>query len=100
MPKAPALSLSFTAQVGKKYVAFVKRHLRRAHEVLDPPLRELSVALVNDRTMSALHEQFMNFPGPTDVLTFPLAFAPRSRTNALSGEVVICVPEASRRARS
>jgi probable rRNA maturation factor len=65
--------------------------------MLKPPLRELSIALVNDRHMSRLHQQFMNIPGPTDVLTFPLDLDARGR--AVSGEVVVCVPEARRRAR-
>jgi probable rRNA maturation factor len=47
--------------------------------------------------MSALHEQFMNVSGPTDVLTFPLETDSRGR--AVSGEVVLCVPEARRAAR-
>ena len=65
--------------------------------MLRPPLAELSLALVGDRRMSALHEQFLNLPGPTDVLTFPLETDRRGRP--LSGEVVVCVPEARRRAR-
>ena len=68
-----------------------------AHGLLKPPLRELSIALVSDSRMSSLHKQFMNIPGPTDVLTFPLEFDSRGRET--SGEVVICVPEARRQAR-
>ena len=60
-------------------------------------MRELSVALVNDRRMAQLHRQFLNVDGPTDVLTFPLDLDARGRP--LSGEVVICVPEARRRAK-
>jgi probable rRNA maturation factor len=48
---------------------------------------------VNDATMSKLHQQFMNIAGPTDVLTFPM-----DETHE-SGEIVICVPEARRRAK-
>ncbi len=58
-------------------------------------LRELSVALVNDSRMSELHLRFMDLAGPTDVLTFPLEGAGRHVT---AGEVVVCVPEARRRA--
>ena len=39
----------------------------------------------------------MGVAGPTDVLTFPLDVDSRGR--ATSGEVVVCVPEARRRAR-
>ena len=34
------------------------------------PDRSLSIALVSDREMARLNEQFHNTPGPTDVLTF------------------------------
>lgn len=46
--------------------------------------------------MSALHVQFMDIPGPTDVLTFPLELDARGRVQ--DGEVVVCVPEARRQA--
>ena len=60
-------------------------------------LAELSIALVGDATMARLHQQFMGIPGPTDVLTFPLDLDRRGRP--ISGEIVVCVPEARRRAR-
>ena len=105
-PLTPALSpsrgrgrlrLVINAQLGARHVPFLRRHLRRAHEHLNPTLREMSLALVNDARMSALHARFMNVAGPTDVLTFPLDEDARGR--AISGEVVVCVPEARRRAR-
>lgn len=61
-------------------------------------LGDLSIALVGDRRMSELHQAFMNIADPTDVLTFPLDTDARGRVT--SGEVVICVPEARRQARS
>jgi probable rRNA maturation factor len=57
----------------------------------------MSIALVGDRKMSALHKQFLNIGGPTDVLTFPLELDGRNR--AISGEIIICVPEARRQCR-
>jgi probable rRNA maturation factor len=33
-------------------------------------LREIFVLIVSDRRISALHEQFLNKTGPTDVITF------------------------------
>src|SRR4051812_40993207 len=91
-PQASLLRLTTHATVGAAFGPYLRRQLRRAHRLLRPPLRELSLALVNDRTMSDLHQQFMNLPGPTDVLTFPLDLDRRGR--AISGDVVICVPEA------
>jgi probable rRNA maturation factor len=93
------LSLSFRveSELWKRHVPFLRRNLKAAHEILTPPLSEMSVALVGDARMSELHEEFMGIAGPTDVLTFPL------ETNAIGqvteGEVVICVTEGRRRAR-
>ncbi|WP_030903978.1 rRNA maturation RNase YbeY [Streptosporangium amethystogenes] len=36
------------------------------------PLAELSILVVDEETMSALHERWMGEPGPTDVLAFPM----------------------------
>src|SRR5699024_1596834 len=36
------------------------------------PLAELSVVLVELGAMSDLHEQWMDLPGPTDVMAFPM----------------------------
>ena len=33
-------------------------------------LRHVSVLVVSDRRMASLHQQFLNEPGPTDVITF------------------------------
>jgi probable rRNA maturation factor len=77
--------------------SYLRRKLHDAHTLLDPPLTHLSLALVNDKQMSALHQQFLNIPGPTDVLTFPLELDKKGKP--ISGEVVICVPEARRRCR-
>ena len=90
-------SLAISARTGKPHVPFLRRHLRAAHAILKPPLAELSLALVGDRTMADLHLRFMNIPGPTDVLTFPLDVDRRGRVTA--GEVVVCVPEARRQSK-
>ena len=36
------------------------------------PQAELSVLLVDEPTMAAYHEKYMDEPGPTDVLSFPM----------------------------
>ena len=48
----------------------------------------MTVALVDDRTMARLHEQFLGKKGPTDVLSFP------------DGEIVVSGDTALREARS
>jgi probable rRNA maturation factor len=36
------------------------------------PLAELSVVLLDSAAMAALHKQWMDLPGPTDVMAFPM----------------------------
>ncbi len=91
------LVLDLHATTGKRFIPFLRLHLPAAHAILDPPLAELSLALVGDARMAQLHEQFLGIPGPTDVLTFPLDTDHYGRPT--SGEVVVCVPEAGRRAK-
>lgn len=63
-------------------------HLRAAHALLKPALRELSLVIVDAHTMRKLHKQFMQDGSVTDVLTFPLD---SDATGAvLSGEVIVC----------
>ena len=96
-PSPPVLSLFVSAAAaGQVHVAYLRRHVRAAHALLAPPLVELSVALVGEKRMADLHDRFMGIPGPTDVLTFPLDADRCGRVTA--GEVVVCVPEAKRRA--
>ncbi|QOV88876.1 rRNA maturation RNase YbeY [Humisphaera borealis] len=92
------LHLELSAAVGKDLVPFLRKHLRAAHAELRKPLVELSLALVGDKAMADLHQQFMGIAGPTDVLTFPLDEDSRGRV--MAGEVVVCIPEARRRAKT
>lgn len=59
------------------------------------PQAELSILLVDEDAMTELHQRFMNLPGPTDVLSFPMdelrspgpgQEAPRGTL----GDIVIC----------
>jgi probable rRNA maturation factor len=93
----PVFDLSVTAQTGRSHVPYLRRMIKRALPLIRNAPCEISVALVNDQRMSDLHQQFMNIAGPTDVLTFELDHTPRGR--CVSGEVVVCVPEAKRRSR-
>lgn len=95
--RAASLRLAVAARSGPCYGPFLRRYIRAAHRILKPPLKELSVALVSDRQMSRLHQQFMGVIGPTDVLTFPLDHDAKGRP--VAGEVVVCIPEARRRAK-
>ncbi|HWB67107.1 MAG TPA: rRNA maturation RNase YbeY [Mycobacteriales bacterium] len=74
---------------------------RLARFVLDRmkvhPLVELSIRLVDVEAMTALHVHFMNEPGPTDVLAFPMDELNDQRIDhdadlppTLLGDVVLC----------
>lgn len=89
--------LTITARAGRKHAAFLKKMLVRAHGLLSSGLSELSLALVGDKEMSALHHRFMQDRSPTDVLTFPLEQDARGRVTC--GEVVINISEALRQSR-
>jgi len=83
---------------------------RLARHVLDEmkvnPLVELSIRLVTVDTMTAYHERFMNEPGPTDVLAFPMDELHDQRDDGddedapptLLGDVVLCPEVADRQA--
>lgn len=55
---------------------------------------ELSIVFVNDPTIAAIHDQFMNDPTPTDVITFPAAEEMQS-----AGEIIVSVDHAKMRAK-
>ena len=78
------------------------------------PLAELSVLLVDEQAMADLHERWMNEPGPTDVLAFPMDEfrSPQVGSHAgkaedqdrlpepLLGDVVLCPQVAAEQART
>ena len=68
------------------------------------PQTELSVLLVDTETMSDLHVRWMDEPGPTDVLSFPMDELRPGRPGAptppgLLGDVVLCPEVAAAQAR-
>lgn len=60
------------------------------------PLAELSILVLDETAMASLHEQWMDLPGPTDVMSFPqdaLDDAPGiggPHGPTLLGDVVLC----------
>jgi probable rRNA maturation factor len=79
------------------------------------PLAELSVVLLDADAMAALHQQWMNLPGPTDVMAFPMDGGESSTARidpssphdhdphpgeALLGDVVLCPVVAADQASS
>jgi probable rRNA maturation factor len=84
---------------------------RLARYVLDEmginPLADLSVLIVDTVAMETLHVQWMDEPGPTDVLAFPMdelhdpgpGGAAEDDAPALLGDVVLCPQVAEKQAR-
>ena len=73
--------------------AALARHVLDAMRV--HPQTELSILLVTTEVMSELHQQWMDEPGPTDVLSFPMdELRPGSESEpsppGLLGDVVLC----------
>ncbi|MGI8616307.1 MAG: rRNA maturation RNase YbeY [Actinomycetota bacterium] len=56
---------------------------------------ELSVSFVDQVEIAGLHERFMDEPGPTDVLSFPLDDVDEDGVRLL-GDVVVAPTEAAR----
>ena len=76
---------------------FVLRELR-IH-----PQADLSILLVDEATMTQYHEKFMELPGPTDVLSFPMdelrvPKAGQAAPQGMLGDVVLCPQVTARQA--
>ena len=66
------------------------------------PDSELSISLVDESEMSSLHLQWMDEPGPTDVLSFPMdELLPNSAAGGpgVVGDVVLCPSYAEKQAK-
>ena len=67
------------------------------------PQAELCIRLVDEETMTVLHEQWMDLPGPTDVMSFPmdeLRPGPEGETSdeGVLGDIVLCPSVAEKQA--
>ncbi|SDL64826.1 rRNA maturation RNase YbeY [Tessaracoccus oleiagri] len=67
------------------------------------PQAELSIVLVDEETMADYHERFMDLPGPTDVMSFPMdeLRAPEEGEEpplGLLGDIVLCPAVTERQA--
>ncbi|GAA4229482.1 rRNA maturation RNase YbeY [Actinomadura meridiana] len=94
--------------VDETAIAGLSRHVLDGMRV--HPLAELSVLLVDEAAMTELHVKWMDEPGPTDVLSFPMdelrpghlsggADEDGETDPGLLGDVVLCPAVAERQAR-
>jgi probable rRNA maturation factor len=81
-------------EVDEEAVLDVARHA--LHRMRIHPLSELSVILVDADAMEQLHRTWMDLPGPTDVMSFPMdELRPPTRDEeeapqGLLGDIVLC----------
>jgi len=67
------------------------------------PAADLCIRLVDEAAMETLHVQWMDLPGPTDVMSFPMDELRPGRDGAdpdegVLGDIVLCPPVAARQA--
>ncbi len=67
------------------------------------PRAELCIRLVDEATMTVLHEKWMDLPGPTDVMSFPMDELRPARegeppAEGVLGDIVLCPGVAERQA--
>ncbi|MFC3687885.1 rRNA maturation RNase YbeY [Aquipuribacter hungaricus] len=91
------------AGLSETEVAECARHVLDAMHV--HPQAELSVLLVDPDTIAVLHEKWLDLPGPTDVMSFPMDELRPGREGApsgpgLVGDVVVCPQVAEEQART
>jgi probable rRNA maturation factor len=92
--------------VDAELIVSVARHALTALRV--SPAAELSIIAVTTDTMAELHERWMDEPGPTDVMSFPMdELVEESRRPdasdmgpALLGDIVLCPEFARAQARA
>ena len=103
------------AEVDETVLSQLARHVLDHMQI--NPMAELSVVLLDPGAMASLHEQWMDLPGPTDVMAFPMdaedtrmtggsdrgeRIGPPSTDDgpgeALLGDVVLCPEVAAKQA--
>jgi len=83
------------ADATREFAAFLLRGLDI------PEGSDLSIVFVDESSMSDLHQQWLNEPGPTDVLSFPMdEMSPGCTEPGSLGDVVICPSVAAAQAAS
>ncbi|MPV37193.1 rRNA maturation RNase YbeY [Georgenia subflava] len=87
---------------GEEFAALARYVLE---EMRVHPQAELSILFVTTDVMSELHERWMDEPGPTDVLSFPMdelrpGRAGEEPTEGTLGDIVLCPEVAAAQART
>lgn len=96
-PSARDVEIAITNR--QKVMAVDRRWLagivKRTLVALEVPRAELSLLLVDDAAIAAIHEEWLAVPGPTDVITFDLS----SPEGPFAGDIAVSAETARRMAR-
>ncbi len=77
----------------------IRKKAQAILNALDNPEAELSVVIVDDSEIEALNRKYLNRPGPTNVIAFPMREGEFSNLSPLLlGDVVISTETAGREA--
>ncbi|MFM8733793.1 MAG: rRNA maturation RNase YbeY [Pirellulales bacterium] len=76
--------------------AWLRRAVSRGMAAIGVERAEITVLLVDDRGIAALHDRWLGIPGPTDVITFDLA---DDTAAGLEGDIAVSTETARRMAR-
>ncbi|WP_394214330.1 rRNA maturation RNase YbeY [Brachybacterium vulturis] len=90
-----------TAVVDEKEFVELSRFVFEAMHL--HPATEMSILFVDEGAMEKLHVQWLDLPGPTDVMSFPMdelipGTAQQPAPEGLLGDVVLCPAVATRQA--
>lgn len=99
---APAASIILhdaTARLTHVELDDLRQHIAHLAEHLDLS-GEVRVRVAHDDEIARAHLQFLNVPGTTDVITFDLAEGRSAAGQPLDCDLLICLDEAQRQARS
>ena len=96
------MKITLTANIAPPpgIVRWLPAQLRRLAALAGVTAATISLVLVDDAEMGDLHKQYKNVRGTTDVLTFDLRDDPADATQPVEGDIVLCLDEAARQART
>ncbi|WP_421084113.1 rRNA maturation RNase YbeY [Rothia nasimurium] len=81
-------------EVLQRLVAYAFAHMKVSQDT------ELSIAIVGEEEMERIHIDWMDLPGPTDVMSFPMdELTPgtdEEPATGVLGDIVLCPPVAAR----
>mgnify|MGYP006159181827 FL=1 len=88
-PPEPSVTIQSACAVD---IAWIEAKVKESVAVLNKPQSEISIRIVNDDVMSAMHLEHSGVEGTTDVLTFDNG----GDNNTIDADIAVCVDVAKR----